>query len=105
MGSNDEHCDVTFFVDGQRLRAHKLFVREASPVLRKMIEECQDGQELSEIELRDELAVSVQVFEQLRKFIYIGKIDSEFAKDMLTASNQVWLIVVFKIESALTSPS
>jgi len=83
-----ELCDVIFQLGEEQFHAHQVFISEGSVVLYEMIEKYK--QQCNNKEIIIEIAdLSPAVFKQLLMFMYIGKVESRFSKELLAISKKV----------------
>lgn len=85
--ANPDFSDVTFMVEGQRLRAHKLVLAARSEYFRAMLFGGLNESSTAEIQLK---GISAVAFRTLLKYIYTGKVElSAFNFEQLVAVLQL----------------
>ena len=85
---SEKHSDVILLVGGKKLKAHKNILAARSPVFAAMFEhECKETEE-SCVDIVD---VDLDVFQELLRYIYTGKVDvlKQYAAELLIASDKV----------------
>ena len=88
-------ADFTFVIGGKEFAVHKAILAAQSPVFAGMFEHEMREQIESRLELTD---VEVEVFEQLLRYIYSGKVPEmdKFALDLFVVADKVRKVFILK---------